>query len=210
MSQFIDALNWRYATKKFDATKKISQADLDELLESLRLSASSYGLQPWKFLVITDPAMRQKLQAVAWNQSQITESSHLIVLCAKTDIDEQYIKDFVAFTAKERGADPATLAGYQEMMVKNIASMPIDMKQIWMAKQAYIALGTLLTAAAFKKIDATPMEGFDKAKFDEILDLKKKGWMSVVACPVGYRAEDDYLAKEKKVRFPKEQVIEMM
>ncbi len=210
MSQLLDALNWRYATKKFDSTKKLSQEDLDELLEALRLSASSFGLAPWKFLVVTDPALRAKMQPAAWNQSQITEASHLIVLCAKTDIDAAYIKKFIEYTAKVRGLDPTMLAGYEEMMEKSTSSMPEDVKKNWMQKQVYIALGTLLTAAAFKKIDATPMEGFDKAQFDDMLGLKAKGLTSVVLCPLGYRAADDQLATQKKVRFPKEQVIETL
>ncbi len=208
MSSFNENLQWRYATKKFDATRKVPDSDLADLLESLRLSASSYGLQPWTFLVVTDPSVRETLKAAAWNQSQIADASHLIVLCAKRDMDSEYIRAMVAAMEKDRGLPAGELKGYEDMMVQNIGGMTPDGRSQWMQKQIYIALGTLLAACADKRIDATPMEGFDKAKFDEILDLKKDGLQSVVLCPIGYRAADDAYATAKKFRFPITQVVE--
>lgn len=208
MSTFNDNLLWRYATKKYDPTKKVSDADLKDLLESLRLAASSYGLESWKFIVVTNPELRAKLKEAAWNQSQITDASHLIVLCAHIDMDADYIRKFVAFTAKERGVPAESMKQYEDMMIGSIMKMSKDELSVWLQKQVYIALGFALTAAANKHIDATPMEGFDKGKFDEILDLKKNNLQSVVLCPIGYRAADDYLAPLKKVRFPMEEVVE--
>lgn len=201
MTNTIEALKWRYATKKFDAKKKVSDADLNELLEALRLSPSSYGLQPWKFIVITNPELRKNLREHAWNQPQITDASHLIVLATRTDVDEKYVKQYVNEIAKQRGVPVDSLQGYQDMMTGDVKNRSKEAIVEWSKHQTYIALGFLLETAALKQIDACPMEGFDKVKFDEILDLKKKNLTATVLCSVGYRAADDAYAQNAKVRF---------
>ncbi len=200
-------LNWRYATKKFDPAKTISEKNLKELLDALRLSPSSFGLQPWKFLVIKDKALRQELRKYAWDQPQITDASHLIVLCVKTAMDAEYIKDFIRRTANSRGTPIEALAGYQDMMLGFLKSMKPEDAANWMKHQVYIALGVLLAECAHRQIDACPMEGFDPQKFDEVLKLKEQGLHATVLCTVGYRAADDHYAKLAKIRFAESEVV---
>lgn len=207
MSNFNEALHWRYATKKFDTAKKLTQAQLDDVLEAARLSASSYGLQPYKLLVITDPALRAQLRAAAWDQAQVTDASHLIIFAAHTTVDDAYVDAFVANIAKTRGLPAESLAPYREMMVGSMHRMTPDQQKTWSQKQAYIGVGTLLAACAHATIDACPMEGFDPAKVDEILGLPALGLTSTVFCPVGFRAADDATAAYAKVRKPKEEFI---
>lgn len=207
MSTITDALTWRYATKAFDLSKKIPDADLQELLEVLRLSPSSYGLQPWKFLVVTDSAVREKLKPASWNQPQITDASHLIVLCAKTDMDASYVDRYVEAIAKQRGMTVEDLKGYRDMMAGSVSRQTPEGLTTWNQKQVYIALGMLMMAAAQMKIDTCPMEGFDAKQYDEILGLK--GWTATVLCPVGYRAASDDYAGKAKVRFGKDEVVEL-
>jgi nitroreductase len=202
-----DHLNWRYATKKFDTTKKISKQDLAELLEVLRLSPSSYGLQPWKFIVVHNPELRKKLRSHAWDQAQITDADTLIVFCARQTMDENYVKNFVGSIAKTRGVAKESLSGYEQMMLGALKSKSPEGVFQWMKNQVYIALGFLLSECAQHKIDACPMEGFDHKKFDEILGLSQEGLESVVLCAVGYRAADDHYADLKKVRFDKNEVF---
>lgn len=207
MTSLTDALQWRYATKKFDAAKKVSDADLQELLESLRLSPSSYGIQPWKFLVVTDPKLRAELRKSAWDQSQVTDASHLIVLCAKSSLEEKDIQHYIDTIAKERGIGAENLQGFKNMMMGSVTRLNSDQALSWNKSQVYIALGILLSACALKKIDACPMEGFDSAAFGKILNLDKEGFTAALLCPVGYRAADDDSAMQKKVRFPAAEVI---
>ena len=207
MSTIIDALQWRYATKKFDPTKKLSQAQLDSVIESLRLSVSSYGLQPWKFIVVTNPQVRAQLRAVAWNQSQITDASALIVLAVQKTVDVAYVDRFVAEVARTRNIPVDALKGYADMMKGSISGRTPEQVKEWSSRQVYVALGTAITAAASLGIDACPMEGFDAVKFDEILGLGALGLESRVLMPVGFRATDDDMAKATKVRFAREQVV---
>lgn len=207
-TDIINALNWRYATKEFDPKKKLSDKDVATLVEALRLSPSSYGLQPWKFIVVTDPAVRAKIRAAAWNQPQVTDASHLIVLAVEKNVDDAFVDRYVADVALTRGAKVADLKGYADMMKGAIkAQGSPDAVKAWSARQVYVALGTLLTSAAVLGIDACPMEGFDSKKVDEILGLSKLGVESVALAPVGYRLNDDEVKKYKKVRFPKNQVV---
>lgn len=208
MTNIIKALEWRYATKKFDPAKKVPEKDVEELLEVLRLAPSSFGLQPWKFLVIKNPQIRQKLCEAAWNQPQVTDASHLIVLCARTDVDEKFVKHFVEAIAQTRKVPVESLNGYQDIMVGSMSSKTEQVRIDWSKKQVYLALGMLLEAAALNGIDAAPMEGFDPQKYDEILNLKNEHATTAVLCALGYRAEDDPAAKQAKVRFPKEEVVE--
>jgi len=208
MTNILKSLEWRYATKMFDSTKKIPEKDVEELLEVLRLAPSSFGLQPWKFLVINNPQIRQKLREASWGQPQVTDASHFIVLCARTDVDEKFVKHFVEVMAKTRKVPVESLKSYQDMMIGSMSAKTEQVRIDWSKKQVYLALGMLLEAAALKGIDAAPMEGFDPQKYDEILNLKQEHTTATVLCALGYRAEDDATAKLAKVRFPKEEVVE--
>ena len=206
-SPTIDALNWRYATKQYDPTRKLTPEQLDLLSEALRLSPSSFGLQPWKFIIVTDPELRTKLRAAAWNQAQITDASQVIVLCRKEGFGAADIEAFIKATAEARGQNVEDLAGYKQMMEGALLSRSAEQLAVWSSEQIYLALGVLLTACAAQDVDACPMEGFDPAQFDQILDLPAQGLRSVVVCAVGYRSENDKYASAAKVRFPKEEVI---
>ncbi len=174
------ALSWRYATKKFDPSKKISQNKLDELLEALRLAPSSYGLQPWRFLVIEDDKIRQELRQVAWGQPQVTDASHLIVLCARKDLDAAAVHACMESIADTRKVSMESLKPMEERMTNTLAALSEEHRLAWAQKQVYISLGFLMLAAAEAGIDACPMEGFDKAAVDKILDLQKDHLASTV------------------------------
>ena len=207
MINILKALEWRYATKQFDVTKKIPSRDFEELLEVLRLAPSSFGLQPWKFIVVKNAELRTKLREAAWGQPQVTDSSHFIVLCARTDVDEKFVNHFVGAIAKTRKVSLESLKGYQEMMMGSMSSKTEQARIDWSKKQVYIALGMLLEAAALKGIDAAPMEGFSSDQFDEILGLKKEHLTATVLCALGYRTDNDPAARQAKVRFSKEEVV---
>lgn len=204
----VDFLQWRYATKKYDSAKKLDAATWKALEESLVLSPSSYGLQPWKFFVVQDPALRAKLREKAWGQSQVTDASHLVVFAHRTDLTEADIDRYLARIAEVRGGTVESMDGYRQMMVGNLVEGP---KRAtigdWAARQAYIALGQLMTSAAALGVDTTPMEGFDPAAFDQILGLEGSGYTSAVVCAVGYRAGDDAYAALPKVRFATEDLV---
>ena len=205
----LQQLNWRYATKKFDASKKISATDWSVLEQVLVLTASSYGLQPWKFIIVTDSALKTKLRPASWNQAQVEDCSHLVVFTAKQDISEADVDRFVARIAEVRGASVESLAGYKGFMVGDLVSGARHaIIQEWAARQTYIAMGNLLTSAAVLGIDACPFEGIEPAKYDEILGLKDSGYATVAACPLGYRAADDKYASAPKVRFKAKDVID--
>ncbi|MFM8440817.1 MAG: NAD(P)H-dependent oxidoreductase [Acidobacteriota bacterium] len=200
-------LNWRYATKAYDKSKKISAADWAVLEQSLIAAPSSFGLQPFKFIVVTDSAVRERLRAAAWNQSQVTDASHLVVFAFKKNLNDSDVDRFINHTASVRGIDASMLADYAGMIKGSIASKSASDIAVWNSRQAYIALGFLLSAAALLNIDATPMEGFDPAQFNEILGLED--YSAVVIAAVGYRdAANDYLAGLPKVRFSKDDLIQ--
>lgn len=204
----IESLNWRYATKKFDPSKKLDEVTWNALEEALVLSPSSYGLQPWKFFNIQDPGLRARLREKAWGQSQVTDASHFVVFAHRTDLTEADIDRFLARTSEIRGVSLESLASYRQMMVGNLVTGPKHATIAdWTARQSYIALGNLMTAAAFLGVDATPMEGLDPAAFDDLLGLKDSGYATVMACALGYRAEDDAYASLPKVRFATEDLV---
>lgn len=204
----VGTLNWRYATKKFDASRKLDPATWQALEEALVLSPSSYGLQPWKFVVVQDPALRAKLREKAWGQSQVTDASHLVVFTHRTDLTEADIDRYLARIAEVRGVSLESLAGFGQMMVGSLVKGPKHATIAdWAARQAYIALGNLMTSAAALGVDATPMEGLDPAAFDRLLGLEGSGYATVVACAVGHRAADDASAALPKVRFAKEDLV---
>lgn len=202
-----EKLQWRAAIKQFDKSKKLTAEQLDSLLTAIQLAPSSLGLQGYKVIVVEDEATRAKLREAAHGQAQLTDASHVIVFAAETNVDEAFGKNYIDLVAKTRGIDREHLAGFEGMVLGAINGQPADQKLIWLHKQAYIALGVLLTAAAEHGIDATPMEGFDNAKFDEILGLKEKGLTSTVIAPVGFRSEEDGYSKMAKVRRPKEELF---
>lgn len=206
-SAMLKSLNFRYATKKFDSAKKVSEKDFDELLEALRLSASSFGLQPWKFVVVRNKELRNELRKHAWNQPQITDASHLIVLCAVKDINEDYVKRYIKSISKIRSIPVESLKNFEDIMVGFIKKHTEDSLSTWASNQVYLALGFLLFACAQKGIDSCPMEGFDRKKFDEVLNLDSRELQSVVLCTIGYRSKDDATANYPKVRFGREEII---
>jgi len=206
--QLLNRLNWRYATKQFDPARKINAQDWATLEDALLLTPSSGGLQPWKFIVITDPAVRARLLPASYGQSQITNASHLVVFAAKKNFSEADVDAFISHTAATRGVPVESLAQYRGVLVGGIVqAMDEPARDAWARNQAYIALGNLLTSSAMLGIDACPMEGFDRAQYDEILGLNKQGFASAVIATLGYRAASDQYATATKVRFPKEQVF---
>jgi nitroreductase len=206
--QWIHDLNWRYATKVFDPSKKISDHDWKVLEETLRLSPSSYGLQPWKFIVVQNPEMREKLRKVSWNQSQVTDCSHFVVITALKKVTPEYISSFIQHTAQVRNLDPATLAGYEKMMNGDLVTGPRAAAiRPWAERQCYLAFGNIMNAAAAMHIDTCPLEGLDPAAYDELLNLKDSNYATIAAVAVGYRHADDKYAQLKKVRFESNQVI---
>ena len=205
----VEALTWRYATKAFDPSRKIPQEDWAALEQSLILAPSSYGLQPWKFLVITEPTLRERLKAHSWNQRQVTECSHFVVFAAALDITEPDVQRWVARMAEVRGVPQESLHSYKEMMVGDLVKGPRHAWiQEWTARQTYIALGTFMTAAALLGIDTCPMEGIDPAQYDAVLGLPASGYRALCACAAGYRAADDKYAALPKVRYSPADVVQ--
>jgi nitroreductase len=201
-------LKWRYACKKFDPNKKIREADFNLLLESLRLSASSYGLQPWKFLVIQDPGLRRRLYEASYNQTPVFEASHLIVIAYKENLDIEHIERHILQTSKVRELNPTNLEKFKSVIVQDlIEGSRSKIIQCWAQRQCYLALGSLLTTAAMMQIDSLPMEGIKPEEYDKILELEGTGYKTLVAVPCGYRSSDDQYQHAKKVRFDQKDVI---
>lgn len=207
MSNVIEDLNWRYATKEFDPSKKLTSEQMDTLLETLRLSASSFGLQPWKFVVVKDQALREKLVEASWNQRQVADAAELIVLCAPAKFGEEDIDRFLESIVKTRNVEAESIKGYGDMMKGFLSRMDEDGKRAWMKDQIYIALGQLLSACATIRVDSCPMEGFMPDEYTEILGLADHGLEPVVVCPVGFRSTNDKYAQLAKVRYSKEEVV---
>ena len=207
MSNFITNANWRYATKKFDTSKKVSKEDLETLKEAIKLSASSYGLQPYKVFIIDNPEIRAKLQPVAWGQSQIVDASQLIVFANITNFGETEIDAYFQNLIETRRIPMEAVQGYADFMKSNITSLPEEVRNTWTAKQTYLALGNLLNAAAELHIDVTPMEGFVPAQFNEILGLDKLGLNASVIATIGYRHEEDATQHYVKVRKSNEELF---
>ena len=205
--QLLEQLNWRYATKEFDPAKKISAADWTTLETVLQLTPSSAGLQPWKFIVVTNPAVRAKLVPVSYGQEKVSTASHLIVFAAKNNLSEADVDAHLQNVAKTQGVPVESLAQFRGMLVGLVKSMDEAARNVFAQNQVFIALGNFLTSAALLGIDACPMGGFDHAQYDEILGLKAKGYTSAVIATVGYRATTDKYAAAPKVRFPKEQTF---
>jgi nitroreductase len=209
--EIIQHLNWRYATKKFDTTKKISANDWMTLEEALRLSPSSSGLQPWKFMVVLSPEVRKKLTPASYNQQQVEQCSHLVVVTHLRKLTEEYVDKYFNFVYHERGMPKDALKGFRDNLVNTMVKGPAAANNFeWTSRQAYIAMGVFMTTAAMLNIDVCPMEGIEPAKYDDILGLTNSPYAAVSIMAAGYRAADDQMQKAKKVRFDKSDIIQIV
>jgi nitroreductase len=204
----LQKLQWRYATKKFDATKKIADDAWQVLEQSMVLAPSSFGLQPWKFFVVANPQVRQELLPLSWNQTQVVDASHLVVFAIKKDLNPADVDRFVSRMSEVQGTPIENLQGFANI-VKGFMDKPpypLDINE-WSKRQLYIALGQFMTTAAVLDIDTCPLEGFVPDQYDRVLNLPAQGYTAVVLCAAGYRAEDDKSAARPKVRFKTEDVV---
>jgi nitroreductase len=207
MSNFLENQNWRYATKKFDATKIVSAEDLNTLKEAIRMSSSSYGLQPYKVIIVENPQLRAQIQPAAWGQSQIVDASHLIIFANETNVGDDAINNLLNTMSVTRETPLEALAGYGDFMKSKISTLEPAVKNVWTSKQTYLALGNLLNAAAELKIDVTPMEGFVPEQVNNILGLDKLNLNASLIATVGYRHEEDTTQHYKKVRKSQEDLF---
>jgi len=208
MSDLIQKLQWRYATKKMNPAKAVPQEKVDRILEATRLAATSSGLQPYEVIVVTSKEVREKIKPIAWNQEQITDGSHLLVFAAWDNYTAERINTMFDLVNAERGFTSEGWENYRKMLLSTYPAREPEVNFNHAARQAYIGLGTALIAAAEEQVDATPMEGFDAKALDEILGLKARGLRSVAMVPLGYRAEDgDWLVNLKKVRRAREDFV---
>lgn len=206
--QLLEQLNWRYATKQFDASRKIPAEQWAALEGALHLSPSSFGMQQWAFVVVEDPALREQLKAASWGQPQITDASHMVVFAAKKEVTEKDVDTYMQRIAEVRGVSPADLSGFRDMVAGMVLQGKTeDERAVWTSRQVYIPIGVLLTSAALMGLDACPMEGFNAAEYDRILGLGEKGLTALAVVTVGYRSPEDKYAELPKVRFAAEEVI---
>jgi nitroreductase len=208
MSDLLNKLHWRYATKKMNPAKAVPADKLERILEAARLAPTSSGLQPFEIIVVSNKDVREKIKPKAWGQDQITDCSYLLVFAAWDDYTPERINMMFDMTNEQRGGTNDGWENYRKMLLSTYPPRGAEVNYQHAARQAYIGLGAALIAAAFEEVDATPMEGFDPAALDEILDLRARGLRSVAIVPLGYREEDkDWLVNLKKVRRPREQFI---
>lgn len=203
----LDALRRRYATKKFDPARRIPADTWEQLEQSLVLTPSSFGLQPWQFLIIENPAVREQLRAASWGQSQVTDASHLVVFTARTTMDETDVDHWMNRISEVQSTPLETLAPLQSVIKGFIQPMTPDARRAWNTRQVYIALGQFMAAAAVLGLDTCPLEGIDPAGYDRVLELENTGYATAVGCAIGYRAEDDRYATMPKVRYPHERLV---
>lgn len=209
-SKTIEKLQWRYATKRFDSSKTLSAEKLNILKETFNLTATSYGLQPLKLVVISNAALKNKLMPLTYNQAQVRDASHVLVLCIEKNIDANFITEHFRRVEGERNTPRAILDPFEKALIQNFSEKQAPEIRHWMANQLYLTLGALLTVCALENIDACPIEGFEPKEYDRILGLQDKGLESVIVLPVGYRDESDFFKSLKKVRRGvKELVIDM-
>jgi nitroreductase len=206
-SDLLEALKWRYATKKFDRDRKIDAESWAVLEQALVLSPSSFGLQPWKFLIVTDQVAKDALVPLSWGQTQVAEASHVVVFTVKHPLTAADIRRHVALTAATQGIPAETLSGFERIVVDYVNNPSLDVRA-WSTHQVYIALGNFMTAAALLGIDTCPMEGIDPAAYNKALGLEGSGYFTVAACPAGYRSADDKAAARTKVRFRAEEILQ--
>ena len=209
--QLIDALQWRYATKVFDANQKIPADTWAALENTLVLTPTSYGLQPYRFLIVQDPAKRAALLPHSWNQKQVVDCSHYVVFTARTEMQPADVTKLINRISTVRGIPAESLNFYRDMMLGDVVNGPRGKAaHEWAARQAYIALGDLMTAAALLGVDACPMEGLAPAEYDKILNLSGTGYATVVACALGYRGASDKYASLAKVRYPAQDLVQVV
>ena len=209
--QLLAALNWRYATKFFDATKKIPADTWQTLEQALVLTPTSYGLQPYKFLVISNPAKRVELLPHSWGQKQVVDASHFVVFTARTEMKEADVDKLIKRTVDVRKLPANALDAYRGMMLGDVVNGPRGKTaHEWAMRQTYIALGNLMTCAAVLGVDACPMEGLVPAEYDKVLKLNGSGYATVVACALGYRAANDKYASLAKVRFEMKDLVQQI
>ncbi len=207
-AQLLDALNWRYATKKFDASKQIPADTWAALEASLVLAPSSFGVQPWKFIVVDNPELRAKLVSFSWGQTQVVDASRLVVFALKQNVGEDHIDDYMASTAKIRGVTVESLDPFKKVIMGSFdGARAKGFLDVWQSRQVYIALGQFMASAALLGVDTCPMEGIEPAKYDEVLGLVGTGYTTLCACPAGYRSAGDKYATTPKVRFPLSEVV---
>ncbi len=197
----IDSLKWRYATKEFDTTKKLSEEQIDTLLKAGNLTATSFGLQPSKIVLVETPSIREELVKYSWGQKQVSEASHLLVITVNTDTTEEHVEKYVKDMVEQRGITEESLVGMSKMVKGFLGGMNDAQRKTWADHQAYIVLGNLLTVCAIEEIDSCPLAGFQPDKYDEILGLKELGQTSVLVLPVGFRLDSDKYASLAKVRM---------
>ncbi len=205
--ELLEKLNWRYATKRFDKSRKLGPEQLNTLLQAADLAPSSYGLQPFSLIVVENDAVKEKLSPAAYNQPQVTEASYVLIWAARTDLSEVHVEEYVERIARIRRISTEDLAENEKTMKNSVNKRTPEQRFNWAARQAYISLGFLLSAAAFYDIDACPQEGFKNAEFDKILGLEEKGLSSVVMATVGYRSEEDATQHQKKVRKTLDELV---
>lgn len=207
MNTFLENQNWRYATKKFDPSKKIAAKDIVILKEAIRLSSSSYGLQPYKIIIVENPELRAQLKPAAWGQSQIVDASHIVVFANELNYGESGIDDYFKNVSQTREVPVESMQGYMDFMKATITALSDNDRNIWSAKQTYLALGNLMNAAAELRIDVTPMEGFVPEQVNEILGLNELGLNATLIATLGYRHEEDATQYFKKVRKSNEELF---
>ena len=203
----IKQLQWRYAVKFFDPQKKIPEETISQILQSLILTPSSYGMQPWKFFIINDETKKKELRKISYDQAQITDCSHLIVLAAKTKITQKEIDEWIKQISQIQQKPLSKLESYREMITQSIGKMPQEKQHQWAKNQVYIALGQLLCTLSMLKIDACPMEGISIQEYDKYLHLPEGNLQTAVACTLGYRSPQDKAAQNLKTRFPAKKII---
>ena len=206
-TNILEHLKWRYATKKFDDSKKLSEEKLNILKEAFNLTATSYGLQPLKLIVVGNDDLKKKLVPITMNQEQVANASHVLVLCVETKLDGNFIKDSFKRIENIRNTPRSILDPFESFLVDEFSKKPKSTIDTWMAKQAYIAMGNLLTVCALEGIDSCPIEGFEPEKYDQLLGLSEMGLQSVLVLPIGYRAKDDFFSTLKKVRRGVNEVV---
>lgn len=205
--EIIESLQWRYATKKFDNTQLLPQSKIDILTEAFNLTATSYGLQPLKLIVLNNKELQKKLVPHSFEQQQVVDASHLLIICIEKNIDENYINRYFDSVKNIRGTEESILAPFRAQVISSFGNKTQDQIRTWAAKQAYIALGNLLTVCATEQIDACPMEGFIPEQYDKELQLDELGLTATLVLPVGYRDENDLFSKLEKVRRPLSETI---
>jgi nitroreductase len=207
MSEYEQPYLWRYATKKFDPTKKVSEQDLQTILESVRFAPSSYGIQPWKFYLVESPEVRVKLWELSYKQNQVQDASHLLILSHRVSIEEKDIDAYISDIKETRGVSDEDISGYRGLMMGVVQNLSPEASGVWASKQVYLAVGFVLATLAQMHIDACPMEGFDASAVSDVIGATQEGYRASILLPFGYRAEDDSCATLKKVRFSQEKII---